>query len=122
MSARSPLAAPPFRAERYQLPQLAPGQFVVELSPMQPNEAADLAARMAAIPPWSTYAIKPAHLESLFRTTDCGAVALAIRIADVPVPMGVAVVRSPWLIGPYVQFLGLDPSVHRHSRVGLDRR
>jgi diamine N-acetyltransferase len=112
MSARSPLAAPPFRAERYQLPCLAAGQVAVALSPVQPHEAVDLAAWLAAIPPWSTYPVEPAHLESLFRMTAGGAVALAIRIADVPAPIGVTVVRSPWLIGPYMQFLGLAPSVH----------
>lgn len=110
--ARSPLAAPAFRADSYQLPVLNAGQPAAELSPVQPDEAAGLAARMCAIPPWSTYQVNPAHLESLFRVSAGGAMALAVRLADAPDPVGVAVIRSPWLIGPYMQFLGLDTSVH----------
>jgi ribosomal protein S18 acetylase RimI-like enzyme len=110
--ARSPLAAPAFRAERYQLPILGGGQPVAELSPVQPDEAAGLASRMCAIPPWSTYQVNPALLESLFRVSAGGAIALAARLPDVAEPVGVAVIRWPWLIGPYMQFLGLDPSLH----------
>jgi diamine N-acetyltransferase len=112
LPARSPMAAPAFRAERYQLPLLAAGQPHVELSPVGDDEAADLAARMAAIPPWSTYGVNPAHLDALFRGTAGGVVALALRLPDSAPPMGVAVIRWPWLIGPYMQFLGLDPRVH----------
>jgi diamine N-acetyltransferase len=111
MPDRLPLSAPAFGADWYQLPTVLPGQPPVHLSPVRQDEAADLASRMAAIPPWSTYAIKPAHLESLFRTT-VGGVAFALRLPDQTSPIGVAVVRSPWLIGPYMQFLGLDPVVH----------
>ena len=112
LPARSPMAAPAFRADRYQLPVLAAGQPQVELSPVGHDEAADLAARMAAMPPWSTYGVNPALLEGLFRGAAGGAVALALRVPDAAAPIGVAVIRWPWLIGPYMQFLGLDPRVH----------
>jgi diamine N-acetyltransferase len=110
MQTRTPLDAPAFRADCYQLPGLVPEQVPVQLSPVRADEAADLATRMAAIPPWSTYLVKPAHLESLFRMSAGGAVALALRRSYLAAPLGVAVIRSPWLIGPYMQFLGLDPS------------
>jgi diamine N-acetyltransferase len=112
MTDRLPPAAPAFQAECYQLPTRTPDERPLELSPVRPEEAADLASRMAAIPPWSTYAIKSGHLESLFRATAGGAVALAVRRPEITAPLGVAVVRSPWLIGPYMQFLGLDPRFH----------
>jgi diamine N-acetyltransferase len=110
--ARSPLAAPAFRADSYQLPVLKAGQPAAELSPVRPDEAAGLAARMCAIPPWSTYQVNAAHLESLFRVSAGGAVALAVRLPSTAEPVGVAVIRSPWLIGPYMQLLGLAPDVH----------
>jgi diamine N-acetyltransferase len=111
----SPLTAPPFGATRYELAPLDTRQTAADLSPVQPDEAAALAEMMCAIPPWSTYAVKPAHLESLFRVTAGGAYALALRVPTMPQPVGVVVIRSPWLIGPYVQFLGLDPCVHGHG-------
>jgi ribosomal protein S18 acetylase RimI-like enzyme len=109
---RSPTTAPAFHAERYQLPIRSVGQLAAALSPVRPDEAAGLASRMCAIPPWSTYQVNPAHLESLFRVSAGGAVALAVRLPNAHDPVGVAVIRSPWLIGPYMQFLGLDPGVH----------
>jgi diamine N-acetyltransferase len=103
---------PAFRADRYELPMFAAGQSPATLTPVAASEAAGLAARMAAIPPWSTYGVNPVLLENLFRGTAGGAVALAVRLPNVTLPVGVAVIRSPWLIGPYMQFLGLEPSVH----------
>ena len=102
----------PFRAESYDLPALTPGQEPVTLTSVAPEEAGELATRMAAIPPWSTYGVNPAHLENLFQVTAGGAVALALRRPTVLAPVGVAVIRSPWLLGPYMQFLGLDPRYH----------
>ena len=110
MSAPSPPTAP-FRADRYDLPTLAGGQAPASLTPVVAFEAGPLAARMAAIPPWSTYGVSPALLESLFHGTAGGAVALAVRQANTTAPVGVLVIRSPWLIGPYVQFLGLESAI-----------
>jgi diamine N-acetyltransferase len=108
---RFPLQAPAFRAERYQLPALSQGQTPAELSAVHPDEAPGLAAQFSDMPPWSTYAVAPAHLEGLFRVSAGGAVALAVRLPGTAHPVGVAVVRWPWLIGPYMQFLGLDQGV-----------
>jgi diamine N-acetyltransferase len=113
---RFPQEAPAFRAERYQL--TASGRDC-DLSPVRPDEAAELATRFSAIPPWSTYAVQPAHLAGLFRVSAGGAVALAIRLPDTAQPVGVAVVRWPWLIGPYMQLLALDPQVQGQ---GIGRR
>jgi diamine N-acetyltransferase len=107
---RFPLAAPAFRAETYQL-TTANGAVIATLSPVQADEAVDLAAQLSAMPPWLTYAVSPAHLENLFRVPAGGAVALAVRLPDRAQPVGVAVVRWPWLIGPYMQVLGLVPAV-----------
>jgi GNAT superfamily N-acetyltransferase len=112
---RSPPAAPAFRADQYWLPVLTPGQPAVELTPVRADEAAPLAAQMAAIPPWLAYGVNPVHLEALFRNSAGGAVALAMRIAATPDPVGVAVVRWPWLIGPYMQFLGIHDHYHGHG-------
>jgi diamine N-acetyltransferase len=111
MAVRSPATALAFRAEHYELQSRA-GQQKFELSPVRDDEAAGLAERMCAIPPWSTYGIAPAHLQGLFRPAGNGAMALAVRTPGRIEPVGVAVVRWPWLIGPYMQFLGLDPQFH----------
>jgi diamine N-acetyltransferase len=102
----------PFRAESYDLPVLATGQEPMTLTPVTPDEAAGLARQMASIPPWSTYGVNPGHLEGLFRGIAGGAATLALRRPGELAPLGVAVVRSPWLLGPYMQFLGLAPHVH----------
>jgi diamine N-acetyltransferase len=107
MVVRHPPAAAAFRAEKYGLP--GPGTAMLELSPVRHDEAAGLAARLSREPPWSSYPIAAAQLERLFQTSGDGAVVLALRTPDQPAPLGVAVVRWPWLRGPYMQFLGLDP-------------
>jgi GNAT superfamily N-acetyltransferase len=107
---RLPATSLAFRADRYELTAVT-GQSAIELSAVNQGEAADLAVRLSAIPPWSTYCVAPSQLERLFRSAD-GAIALAVRIPNRPAPVGIAVIRWPWLIGPYMQFLGLDPENH----------
>lgn len=79
----------------------------IELSPVSPEAAAELAWRLASIPPWSimnypaegieTYLNRPDTASRRFSITKDGALA------------GVAAFRWPWLRGPYLEMLGLTP-------------
>jgi diamine N-acetyltransferase len=109
-SVEAAAATGPFRAAAYELPALRDGQTPLSLSPLTTDEAPDLARRLAVIPPWSTYGTSAGNLESLFLSPiGSGAFPFAVRSAGVLGPLGVAVIRWPWLVGPYMQFLGLDP-------------
>jgi diamine N-acetyltransferase len=110
MVVRHPPTAPAFRADRYEVPE--PGAAPLVLSPVRHDEAADLAGQMSRMPPWSTYPIAAEQLERLFQASGDGAIVLALRSSGRTAPLGVAVVRWPWLRGPYMQFLGLDPDFH----------
>ncbi len=95
---------PAFRAERY---DLVPSGL--SLSAVTAAEAPALGAALAAIEPWSRFGLSAANLASLFAPAADGGIRLAIRSAPNGTPIGVAVIRSPWLVGPYMQFLGVLP-------------
>lgn len=97
----------PFRAERYDLAGHGAGYH---LSAIRGEEAVALADRFAAMEPWRTYATPPGSLASLFCPADDGGIRLALRNAE-GTPRGVAVVREPWLVGPYMQFLAVDTAL-----------
>jgi len=95
---------PAFRAEHY---DLVPGGL--SLSAVTTAEAPALGAALAAIEPWARYGTSAANLASLFAPTADGGIRLAIRRAPDATPIGGMVIRQPWLVGPYMQFLGLLP-------------
>ena len=93
-----------FRADYYELTQNG-----LCLSAIAAAEAPALGAALSAIDPWAQYGITAANLTSLFLPTTDGGIRLALReMRDGP-PIGVAVIRQPWLVGPYMQFLGVLP-------------
>jgi diamine N-acetyltransferase len=100
----APAQSQAFRADRYTL-----GRAGLWLSPIDPAEAAGLAEALSVIDPWARYGTTPAHLAALFRPAADGGIRLAIRHGAPHVPVGVALVRHPWLAGPYLQFLALLP-------------
>lgn len=108
---------PAFRAEHY---EISPdGHW---LSAVTVDEAPRLGAALAAIDPWARYGTTAANLTALFIPNTDGGIRLAIRSMKDGRPIGVAVIRSPWLGGPYMQFLALLPGTQGlgHGRAVLD--
>jgi diamine N-acetyltransferase len=99
-----------FRAERYELSRTG-----LWLSAIAANEADALGALLVAIEPWSHYGTTAANLASLFAPAADGGIRLALRSHDCPTPIGVAVIRHPWLAGPYMQFLAIIPGYQRRG-------
>ena len=102
--AGSPPRPEPFRAETYTL-----GASGLQLSPLRRDEAARLGTALAAIEPWSRYQTSPANLSALFSPSPDGGIRLGVRLGDRDQLIGVVVIRSPWLAGPYMQFLAMLP-------------
>jgi ribosomal protein S18 acetylase RimI-like enzyme len=111
MSAPRPL----FRVES--VPLAAPASGGLTLSPILPDEARPLATLYAGIDPWRRYEVPVARLAGLFTPAGDSAHRLVVRGGD-GAPRGIIVVRSPWLIGPYVQFLAVSPG---HQGQGIGR-
>ncbi|MEQ1616449.1 MAG: N-acetyltransferase [Hyphomicrobiaceae bacterium] len=115
--ADAPLRPPAFRAEHY---ELAPAGLW--LSTITADEAPGLGAALAVIDPWVRYGTTAVNLTALFTPNTDGGIRLAIRTTRNGPPIGVAVIRSPWLGGPYMQFLALLPGAQGlgHGRAMLD--
>ena len=65
--------------------------------------------------PWAAYGTPPARLATFFAAEEQDAVRRAIRVEGRMA--GVVVMRSPWLHGPYLQFLGVLPA-HQEQGIG----
>ncbi len=102
--AGAPPRPPAFRAESYALPAAG-----LSLSAVTAAEAQALGAALAAIDPWQHYGITAANLAGLFAPAADGGIRLAVRRSTGAAPIGVVVIRSPWLVGPYMQFLAVLP-------------
>ena len=94
----------PFQQPVYDLGAEA-GRLTLE--PIGPGEAAILGAAFAAIDPWAAYGSTPARLGNFFGQQEADCCRRGIRRDGHLI--GAVVVRSPWLHGPYLQFLGLMP-------------
>jgi ribosomal protein S18 acetylase RimI-like enzyme len=95
-----------YRAERYDLTLggQASGASLVRISA---GTAATLGASFAAMEPWLGYRITPHGLAAFLGVTEPGCARFAIEMDGELA--GAVVVREPWLLGPYLQFLGLLP-------------
>jgi diamine N-acetyltransferase len=105
-----PARPPAFRAEHYEL-----AAADLRLSPITPGEAEMLGTALAAIDPWARYGTTATNLSALFRPSVDGGIRLAVRPVGETAPIGVVVVRHPWLVGPYLQFLALLPAAQGHG-------
>lgn len=105
----------PFQAPTYDLGP-APSGEARGLSRLRSDEARRLGAAFAAIDPWRAYGISPVRLADFLAMEEVGCCRLGIRIAGTLA--GAVVVRSPWLHGPYLQFLGLLPGAQGHGHGG----
>jgi diamine N-acetyltransferase len=79
----------------------------VALAPVIPEAAAELAARLAAIPPWSTMNYGAGGIQNYLTASD--AACRRFVITSDGALAGAAAIRWPWLKGPYLELLGLTP-------------
>lgn len=85
------------------------------LEPLPAPAARGLAEAFAAIDPWRRYPYDADNLERYFGGVEAGAPRLALMRETAIV--GVAGLRTNWLRGPYLQFLGILPE-HQGSCLG----
>lgn len=110
--AGAPARPHPFRAERYEL-----GASGLWLSAVSVEESMALGVALAAIDPWARYGTTAANLAALLTAAADGGIRLAVRSQASTAPIGVMVIRYPWLVGPYMQFLAVLPG-HQGAGVG----
>lgn len=101
-------AAPPSLAEDIGSPSIT-------YEAMTPADADVLAHALAAIDPWARYAYTPAALNDYLAATEADAPRFSISVDGKLA--GAVGVRSNWLRGPYLQFLGILPAC-QHQGIG----
>jgi len=99
------LIAPPYRNEAYDLGPVAGG--LLRLEPMTADTATLIGNALATFGPWRHYATPAADLLANLAATHGGTARYAALLDGVLA--GAIVVRSPWLIGPYLQLLAVLP-------------
>ena len=104
----------PFHALTYRIGTTAAGERVT-LEPIPGHDAVSLGVAFAAMDPWAAYRSSPDRLSAFFASDEHDCSRGAIRIDGVLA--GAIVVRSPWLHGPYLQFLGMLPG-HQGAGIG----
>jgi len=80
---------------------------ICQLRHATPEDARFLAIELAKIEPWKTLKSTPEEFESGFQSQSISTNTYAVLIENNPV--GVISVRYPWLLGPYLGFLGIIP-------------
>ncbi len=100
------MSSPPFSFARHDAGRSRSGETVT-LKPLDPALAPGLAARFAAMDPWAAYGYRAAALARYFAGGTSEAPVLAI-MADGQL-VGAIGLRLEWLLGPYIQILGLLP-------------
>ncbi len=100
---------PPFAEPVYTVGSL-------DLRDVAGTEADLLADRIAAIDPWHRLGYAPESLRPYFARREPGARRLVLLEADQVV--GAAVIRYPWLRGPYVELLALFPEAQGRGHGG----
>ncbi len=83
------------------------------LAPLAPDAAAGLGEAIARIDPWAHMSYPAAALIAYLQTADPAARKLAILVDGQTV--GAVAIRSPWLKGPYLEFLALLPPHQGHG-------
>ncbi len=99
-------------SELYQLKRQAVGAIAdgraVEVVPMTMDAAQALGSACATFGPWKHYRFAAEDLTASFLDHSGGNRPFAVRVANTLA--GVIVVRDPWLVGPYLAFLGVLPA------------
>lgn len=86
----------------------APSMSKITLVAMSPDVATELGRGFAAIDPWARYKISAATLTAYFLATEPGTEHYVVRVNDALA--GAVSIRSAWLRGPYLKFLGVLPA------------
>lgn len=98
-----------------QPPPSSPDDHAFTLRPPTSADAKTLAQAFAAIDPWLRYGFTAAAIETFLTNREPNAPCFAVyhgeRLA------GAAILRTVWLRGPYLQFLGVLPE-HQNKGVG----
>ena len=102
----------PYHAPHYDLGLAQSGRNIT-LTPIASGEADVLGRAFAAIDPWAAYGRTPSQLAAFFAAEEEACSRRAIR-QDGSLA-GFVAVRSPWLLGPYLHFLGLMPGFEGHG-------
>lgn len=84
-----------------------------DLEPMTPVAAKIVGPLLSSIDPWARYAYTGEALTAFLANDEAGAPRFAIK-AD-RVIAGAISIRSNWLRGPYLQFLGVLPAYQSHG-------
>lgn len=85
----------------------------VTFEPMTAEAAQSLGNALARIDPWAHYAYTGVALAALLAAEEPGA--QRFQICANHTLAGAIVIRSNWLRGPYLQFLGILPAFHRQG-------
>jgi ribosomal protein S18 acetylase RimI-like enzyme len=96
----------PYHGEHYDLGPAPDGRRRT-LEQLAPDEAEALGRAFAAMNPWAAYRSPPGQLAAFFAGPDESCARRAMRINGELA--GIVALRSPWLAGPYLQFLGVLP-------------
>lgn len=78
-----------------------------QLRYVTPTDASFLAGELVKIDPWKTLKSTPEEFEKGFQSQSSSTNTYAVIMNDKPV--GIISVRYPWLLGPYLGFLGIIP-------------
>ena len=89
------------------------GMLVV--APLAADDGERLGTAFAAIDPWAAYGYPAAALSKFLLAVEPGAPRFALQVGGEVA--GAAVIRTAWLRGPYLQFIGVTPA-HQNSGLG----
>jgi len=106
-------AAPPFRAEHYALRALNGGRSLM-LAPFTGAAADRLGPATAAIGPWAHYGFDGQKLAAGFKSSNAGSLH-RFQVECGGELAGAVIVVCPWLAGPYLQMLAIQPSHQKHG-------
>jgi len=108
------MSAPaPFTAQHYEVQPGAAGAAACLTAPLPESAAQALAEAFAAIDPWASYAYPARALAAYLAKREPGAPRFLLTLGDEIA--GAAGVRTGWLRGPYIQFLGILPGFQRRG-------
>ncbi|HVX35263.1 MAG TPA: GNAT family N-acetyltransferase [Hyphomicrobium sp.] len=84
-----------------------------DLEPMTAIAAEIVGPLLASIDPWARYAYTSSALTAFLTAEEADAPRFAIKVDSVIA--GAVSIRSNWLRGPYLQFLGILPAYQSHG-------
>jgi ribosomal protein S18 acetylase RimI-like enzyme len=99
-------SAPPYPSGSEDLGRLPDGR-ALSLHPITPDAARTIGTALATFGPWAHYGTRGEVITAALATTYGGTVRYSAHVDGALA--GAIVIRSPWLIGPYLQLLAVMP-------------